>query len=161
MPEATLLVIQGKDQGSRFDIGAEDVQIGRGTQNQIRILNKEISRAHAGISYAGGEWQIEDLNSSNGTYVNGREIDARIVLHPGDQVQLGRTVLLFSKKTPASPLMSQINVVPQRDEEDSVKIVGGGCHGGGQRPRRMGASRGQLAVIVSDHRGIGPSVVVD
>jgi len=92
---ATLLVVQGPDQGARFELGERPVGIGRGVQNEIRILDSEVSRRHARISFENGVFVLTDCGSSNGTYVNGVRVE-RTVLRSGDQIQLGRTALLFS-----------------------------------------------------------------
>ncbi|MBR2693898.1 MAG: FHA domain-containing protein [Thermoguttaceae bacterium] len=90
-----LLVVHGKNSGTRFDLQDRVITIGRGQKCDIRILDDEISRRHAELRHEGKGWQITDLNSSNGLYVNGRKVSSqRIVL--GDQIQLGGTVLRFT-----------------------------------------------------------------
>ncbi|MBO7726137.1 MAG: FHA domain-containing protein [Thermoguttaceae bacterium] len=90
-----LLVVHGKSSGTRFDLQDRVITIGRGQKCNIRILDDEISRRHAELRHEGKGWQITDLNSSNGLYVNGRKVTSRrIVL--GDQIQLGGTVLRFT-----------------------------------------------------------------
>ncbi|NOX54019.1 MAG: FHA domain-containing protein [Planctomycetes bacterium] len=93
--KATLLVIQGADQGARFELDEHPVGVGRGARNEIRILDTEVSRRHARIHYEDGVFILTDCNSSNGTYVNGVRIQQR-KLRSGDQIQMGRTALLFS-----------------------------------------------------------------
>ncbi len=124
MSEATLLVIQGPDQGSRFELGAEPIRLGRGTQNQLRIIDTEISRQHAVIEFQGDHWILRDNKSSNGTFVNGRIIQTKQLV-PGDQIQLGRTILLFSQThVNDSVVSSQINLVSRSAAEDPSRIVG-------------------------------------
>lgn len=95
MDRATLLVIQGVDQGARFQIGSEPAGIGRGVRNEIRILDTEVSRQHAIFEFENGEFVVKDRGSSNGTFVNGVPIRSH-VLSSGDQIHCGRTVLLFT-----------------------------------------------------------------
>ncbi len=97
MAKATLLVVQGPDQGARFELGERSVGLGRSAQNEIRLLDNEVSRVHARISYEGGTFVLTDCGSSNGTFVNGVPIQ-RKELHNGDRVQVGRSVLVFSTK---------------------------------------------------------------
>lgn len=125
MSEAALLVIQGPDQGRRFDLGIEPLYLGRGGQNEVRILDTEVSRRHAVISLQDGAWKIEDLNSSNGTYVNGRLVSSALI-QPGDQIQLGRTILLFTGGTRTRELSAseRINLVARSPVEDRSRIVG-------------------------------------
>jgi len=124
MSEATLLVIQGPNQGDRYRIASEAMRIGRGTQNQIRILDTEISRQHAVVSLIDDRWKLTDRNSSNGTFVNGSAVQ-QCDLMTGDQIQLGRTVLLFTEAPEvSSDAASQISLVPHSASEDASKIVG-------------------------------------
>ncbi|MEW4488473.1 ATP-binding protein [Thalassoglobus sp. JC818] len=124
MFEATLLVIQGPDQGSRIDLGKPPVRIGRGVQNDVRILDKEMSRQHAVFQWDGETWVINDRNSSNGTFVNGMLVDGAR-LRRGDQIQMGRTIFLFSAEIPeiASSASSQIHLIGQRGGQDNSRIV--------------------------------------
>ena len=101
MAKATLLVVEGAEQGARFEIDEQPVSLGRGAGHDIRILDTEISRTHARIHFDGETFVLTDLNSSNGTYVNGAEIRSR-KLQSGDRVQMGRTSLLFAFVTDPS-----------------------------------------------------------
>ena len=95
MPKANLLVIRGVDQGARFELDDEELTIGRGFKNRMRILDTEMSRNHAVIRYEDGAYVLIDRNSSNGTFVNGLAIQSQ-PLNPGDQIQVGCTALLFT-----------------------------------------------------------------
>jgi two-component system, NtrC family, sensor kinase len=122
--QATLLVIQGADQGARFEIGEADCSLGRGAQNAIRIHDTEVSRAHALLQFTNGAYCISDLNSSNGTYVNGEPVRTR-ALADGDEVQLGRTVLLFSRpRTVDRTAAERIDLRSEPDAGDQSRIVG-------------------------------------
>ena len=93
----SLFVIQGYDQGNRFALDAETATIGRDASNKIRLRDAEISRRHAEIRRGVDGRILVDLESSNGVYVNGRRIKTRRLLN-GDQIQIGKTVLLFSSR---------------------------------------------------------------
>ena len=84
----------GPAAGQQIDIGQE-LQIGRSAGAEGRLGDDpEISRQHARISRnPQGELQVEDLGSTNGTYVNGQRISGPTVLNPGDTVQMGRSTL--------------------------------------------------------------------
>ncbi len=125
MENAKLLVIQGIDQGTRYDIGDEPVGLGRDVVNTISLHDTEISRCHAQVKSEQGKYVLTDLNSSNGTYVNGESIRSR-ELKNGDQIQVGRTVLLFSQtldRAAESNAAQKIAFVPERDAEDLSSIV--------------------------------------
>ena len=125
MTKATLLVIQGIDQGSRFEIGEEQVGIGRGVQNALQIHDTEVSRSHAHIKFVGDGYVLSDLNSSNGTYLNGKVI-RQCPIHGGDQIQVGRSIMLFSQphaQVDGSDVADKVAFLAEQDPEDRSSIV--------------------------------------
>ncbi len=125
MVRATLLVIQGIDQGARFDLGGDAAGLGRDTTNAVSLHDTEASRRHAEIRPVDGKFVIADLNSSNGTYVNGEVVRNR-ELKPGDQIQIGRSILLFSHSgDPAveSAAAEKVAFVAERDSADLSSII--------------------------------------
>jgi signal transduction histidine kinase len=91
---ASLFVIQGADQGKRFEFLTAPVALGRDNSNSVRLHDTEVSRRHAELRLEREGYRIVDLGSANGTFVNGKPVD-QIPLHSGDRVQLGQTVMLF------------------------------------------------------------------
>jgi hypothetical protein len=69
--------------------------IGRRSDNDIALLDLEVSRRHARIDYVAPRYYLSDLGSTNGTRVNGRPVDGRQPLHPGDIIEVGSTRLRF------------------------------------------------------------------
>ncbi|GAB4146908.1 MAG: ATP-binding protein [Planctomycetaceae bacterium] len=127
MSLANLLVIQGVDQGTRFELDTTEVGIGRGVRNAVRILDTEVSRTHATLEFADGVYTLTDKGSSNGTFVNGVPIRSQR-LNNGDQIQCGRTVLLFT--------------TPESDEESKYVAANVDLHGdqtGSDHSRIVGA----------------------
>jgi signal transduction histidine kinase len=92
---ASLFVIQGRDQGRRFDLAAAAQTLGRDAANPIQLHDNEASRRHAELHGENGEFELVDLQSSNGTWVNDKKIE-RATLRTGDRVQIGRTQMLFT-----------------------------------------------------------------
>ncbi len=123
MPErhATLLVIEGNDQGTRFDV-VDSMVVGRGAQCPIRILDTEASRIHARLSPEQGSWVVEDLNSSNGTYVNGQPIQKHR-LESGDQIRLGRTTLVFALPKQQESSLMNVDLVGGSSRQGHSQIV--------------------------------------
>ena len=72
----SLFVIQGRDQGTRFELapGEDQQSLGRDAGNFIQIHDTEVSRRHAEIRRVDGKYYLVDLGSSNGTYVNAERI---------------------------------------------------------------------------------------
>jgi two-component system, NtrC family, sensor kinase len=120
----SLFVIQGRDQGTRFRLGDTAVTIGRGTTNSVQLHDTEVSREHAELSLRGDKIVLKDLGSSNGTFVNGRQV-REYELASGDQVQLGRSLLLFTgmKEDQGEDLADKINIVARNVEDDGSRIV--------------------------------------
>lgn len=91
----TLNVLQGPNKGQRFETPVEAVILGR-TSGQIQLNDHAISRRHAEIRPVNGHWILEDLGSSNGTFVNGQRIHEPTRLNHGDQIKIGGSLLVFS-----------------------------------------------------------------
>ncbi len=69
------------------------LEIGRAESCQVHLEDRYASLHHAKLSSRDGVWLIEDLGSTNGTYVNDRRISAPVEVHAGDVVRIGKTVL--------------------------------------------------------------------
>ncbi|MBU1537150.1 GGDEF domain-containing protein [Myxococcota bacterium] len=91
---ACLIVIAGANAGQMYRLKAPEITIGRSHENTIPILEEGVSRGHCRLhNLAGGEIMLEDLNSTNGTFVNGETINRRL-LEDGDKIQIGTTTIL-------------------------------------------------------------------
>jgi len=88
-----LLVID--DHGSKVGTFKleQPVQLGRADACQIRLGDTYISQFHARIFPRDGAWYVEDLGSTNGTYLNQRKLSGPSELHAGDRLRLGKTTL--------------------------------------------------------------------
>ncbi len=90
----TLLVIQGPDKGRRYELPDAPTLVGRDSR-QIPLTDNTVSRRHCELHPKEGEWVLHDLGSANGTYVNGSRVQRRYDLRPGDQMRVGRTLMVF------------------------------------------------------------------
>ena len=90
----TLLVLQGPDKGRRFELPDAPVLIGRESR-QLPITDNTVSRRHAELLPDEGNWILKDMGSSNGSYVNGARVNNRFALKLGDQIRVGRTLMVF------------------------------------------------------------------
>ncbi|MCS6924098.1 MAG: FHA domain-containing protein, partial [Fimbriimonadales bacterium] len=92
-PATRIVAMQGPYAGQAFDITGDLVTIGREPIHPIALVNDMgVSRTHAQIIRQGDQTLIEDLGSTNGTYVNGVRISAPTPIKPGDTLQLGVSV---------------------------------------------------------------------
>ena len=73
------------------------LQIGRDPSCDISLSDTYASQQHAKISNRNGSWVIEDLGSTNGTYLNQRKVTVPTALAPGDSIRIGKTVLEVRK----------------------------------------------------------------
>jgi len=98
--EGPALVVRsgGGRAGEHFIPQGDRTTIGRSPDNDIFLDDVTVSRKHAVVLQSGGELQIEDLGSLNGTFVNRRRIDAATRLESGDEVQIGKYRLSFISK---------------------------------------------------------------
>jgi pSer/pThr/pTyr-binding forkhead associated (FHA) protein len=90
---ASLFVIQGADQGKRFEFKSSTVALGRDNSNAIRLHDTEVSRRHAELRQDEGIYRVVDLGSANGTFVNGARVDVPHRLSAGDQIAIGPIML--------------------------------------------------------------------
>lgn len=93
----TLRVIDGADRGRSFDGLPTPVTIGREEGNTVQLNDERISRFHLKIQGDQNKIVLTDLESTNGTKVNGESIQMW-VLRPGDVISLGRTMLLYGSR---------------------------------------------------------------
>jgi pSer/pThr/pTyr-binding forkhead associated (FHA) protein len=94
MRRASLVIIGGGFTGNRFEIVQPAVLIGRTPTSELTLVDDGVSREHAVISCDDDHYGIEDLQSSNGTHVNGKRVRSS-ELQDGDEIQVGSTVFLF------------------------------------------------------------------
>jgi pSer/pThr/pTyr-binding forkhead associated (FHA) protein len=98
MPTVTFQVLEGIDKGRSFRELPTPVSIGREEGNLLRLNDERVSRFHAKIQFDNGEMILTDLESTNGTRVNGNVVQIRR-LRPGDRIGLGRSLLLYGSET--------------------------------------------------------------
>jgi len=95
-----LSVLQGPQKGRRFELPDNEPQLIGRSSEALELTDQTISRRHAELTPDDGRWHICDLNSANGTYVNGIRIAQRQTLRPGDQIRTGNSLLLFGVEAP-------------------------------------------------------------
>jgi two-component system cell cycle response regulator len=91
---ACLVVIRGGRLGARIELGETALVIGRGTEADFQIASRSVSRSHCRVFPRKNGFWVEDLRSTNSTFVNGHTIDQHELVN-GDQVRIGESVLKF------------------------------------------------------------------
>src|SRR5690242_3084194 len=97
MPTVTFRVLEGIDKGRVFRELTTPVTIGREEGNVLRLNDERVSRYHAKVQADNNEIILTDLESTNGTRVNGNVVQIRR-LRPGDRIGVGRSLLLFGSE---------------------------------------------------------------
>ncbi len=92
-----LVVVDGTNAGVAVPLGDLPILIGRGTDATIRLDDDYVSTRHARFVINDGEWFIEDLGSTNGTYLGNQRVTAPIAVVAGNQVRVGKTLLEMRK----------------------------------------------------------------
>jgi transcriptional regulator with GAF, ATPase, and Fis domain len=110
-----LLVISGPLQGQEFVIGKEVFTIGSGKQNDLTLDDSTASRRHCEIEVGADGYQIRDLDSTNGTLVQGVRV-ASAYLNPGAEFQVGKTRVIFC------PLQESRDIPLSRNESFGAMI---------------------------------------
>lgn len=100
---ASLVTSKGPSPGQRFALSEESLLIGRQEDADIYLESLAVSRQHARIRCHDGEYFVEDVGSSNGTFVNGRRISGPTPLTAQDALQIGPYVLHLRDDPPATP----------------------------------------------------------
>lgn len=113
-----LTVVEGDRPGRTFEITNEYTHLGRVTNNEITLTYPEISSRHCMFITSGSDVIVRDLNSSNGTFVNGVHI-TEVILQLGDLIQIGPVVLKFESSVKRPKLRS---LEPQQLEPAEDKI---------------------------------------
>jgi pSer/pThr/pTyr-binding forkhead associated (FHA) protein len=92
-----VLVVEGGNAGERAELEEAPLLIGRGTDAAIRLDDDYVSTRHARIATSGDQWFVEDLGSTNGTYVGAARITQPTTIALGTQVRIGKTILELRK----------------------------------------------------------------
>lgn len=89
----SLVVVEGPLTGTVIPLGAADVTIGRAPSSTLVLDDDYASNAHARLSLVNGAWVVQDLGSTNGTWIDRQRITTPTPLSVGHQLKVGRTVL--------------------------------------------------------------------
>lgn len=112
MVPITLRILDGADRGRVFEQLQAPVTIGREEGNSIQLNDERVSRFHVKIQEDNDKLVLTDLESTNGTKVNGEDIQLRILRY-GDMITVGRSVLLFGTRDEIAERLARL-----RGDED-------------------------------------------
>lgn len=120
----SLFVVRGRDQGRHFQLSQSVLRLGREAGSDIQLFDSEASRMHAEIRVQqDGTWELLDLNSSNGTRVNGNVVSKHI-LRSGDRVEIGETLMIFTGAGQPREMDAAHGIdIVLKSQEDGSRIV--------------------------------------
>ena len=92
---AKLIVMSSPGAGREYPLPLAAFYIGRSTTNDLVVDDEQVSGQHASLFYREDTFWVEDLKSTNGTYVNGKRIDQSVPLKDEDLIKIGAMILRF------------------------------------------------------------------
>ena len=92
-----VLVVEGRSQGDRADLANAPILIGRGADAAIVLDDDYVSTRHARIAASGDQWFVEDLGSTNGTYIGSQRLTQATAVQLGTRIRVGKTTLELKK----------------------------------------------------------------
>jgi predicted component of type VI protein secretion system len=107
-------------------VPGQAVTIGRAPTNQIVIRDERCSRNHVEVFYSAGQWTLRDLDSRNGTIVGNQRIKGDWLLHPGDNIRIGGSQLVFVYRLAEAFSDSSAVVRPAEVEKPPAAALPGG-----------------------------------
>jgi pSer/pThr/pTyr-binding forkhead associated (FHA) protein len=92
-----VVIVEGGNKGETVSLEHAPLLIGRGNDAAIRLDDDYVSTRHARIASSGEQWFVEDLGSTNGTYVGNSRISQATAIQLGTQIRIGKTILELRK----------------------------------------------------------------
>lgn len=113
-----LVVSEGELAGHRWTLANDEMMIGRGNDADIILPERQVSRYHSKIHYRDGRYLLEDLDSKNGTFLNGQQVTGTVPIQDGDEIQIALCVRMLFVGTDATvPLSFEL---PRRETAGMV-----------------------------------------
>ena len=122
--------------GTVYELRKAETRIGRSESNDIAIDDPGMSRHHAVVRLAAGQVMIQDLSSTNGTFVNGRRVHAAVVLQHADRIEIAKTILWVRQPDLPNPDHMPTELMPPHEADPKATMASG--------DDSSGAEEGQL-----------------
>ena len=164
---ATLQIQNGLTAGQIYELRDDQIVLGRDQFCDIVVPVHSISRQHARILREGDCYFLEDLNSLNGTFLNGHRVSGRMRLAENDEIVLHETRLAFQLAAPTRPPLARGShaVIPTRGARGAGDTLPGktvvGAPPTGNPPTKDDPSQAKLRAMIEMTRSLGRSLVVD
>ena len=127
---ARLVVISEGLTGRSYELKVDKTTVGRVEDNSFQIAEPSVSSHHCEVLLRGNDVVVKDLNSTNGTFINGQQITGEGLLKPGQILRLGQVEIRLESGAPTAPAkkpLDQTMVIPQGvklnpDEQKTVSF---------------------------------------
>ena len=87
------MVTAGPLSGTKITLGEQPILIGRADDSTLVLTDDFASSRHARLTNRGGQWYVEDLGSTNGTYLDQQRVQGPLLVQPGQVIRIGQTAL--------------------------------------------------------------------
>jgi hypothetical protein len=98
-----LTMRSGPNPGTVYALESDQISIGRDSSNEIAVNDAEVSRRHARLTFQGGKYVLEDMGSTNGSFVNGQRLTGPRVLKSGEVISLGEQIVFVYEVVDSDP----------------------------------------------------------
>jgi predicted component of type VI protein secretion system len=119
-----LVIRQGPKPNQTFELDKEVYSIGREVGNELVVEDAQVSRRHARLTQQGNSYLLEDLGSTNGTFVNGSRVTAPVLLANGDLIGLADTVVI-AVQAPVAVVDAGATFVGHTTDAEATSVAGG------------------------------------
>ncbi len=124
-----LVASEGQLLGQRWTVEVSPFIIGRGSECHLVLPERQVSRQHAILTQEGGKYTLHDLDSKNGTHLNGRQVKGQAPLNDGDEIQIALAVkLVFVGSDATLPLNFELGLPAEKlmlDPEQRAVTING------------------------------------
>ena len=120
----SLTVVSGPNEGDYYPLGTRTMVLGRDEAASIQVTDSLVSRKHCQVRFEASDdrYHLLDMNSSNGTIVNGRQVTTDTVLEDGDVIGFGNSKVMFSTQE-FPDRESALNHFRQRGERGKSTLI--------------------------------------
>src|SRR5438874_1280962 len=120
----SLVFLAGPIAGRRYKLAEGEYVIGRRSDCQIFVPDMRVSRQHARLWKDGENWEIEDLGSNNGTFVNGTKVQSATAIHHDDEIVIANNrIRVEARDSTLEPKLPEINAVTIVDVAGASALI--------------------------------------
>lgn len=149
----TYVEVWGPDEARLVPLGEDRATVGRGESNDVVLGDPTVSNFHAVLEHYPSGWCLRDVGSSNGSFVNGERVVGERQIHPGDELRVGATRLVFRSEE-ASGQGATVTAAPPPDvtkrERDVLVALCRPLMGGGAFNRPATIKEMATSLVVSE-----------